>query len=186
MAEALQFDQASHAYTLGGRKLPSVTQVLSILDQYEGVPLAALEAAREFGTHVHLAVEIDIAGTLDEAALDPALAPYLAGWRKFRRETGAEILASEIRIHDPVLGYAGTADVLAVLRGARTTIDIKSGQVPRTVGPQTAAYAKPLESRARCCLQLLPNDYRLHRLTNPADWSVFVSCLNVWNWRNRK
>lgn len=185
MAEGLHFDSATHTYTLAGRRLPSVTQVLGVLDQYESVPLSALEAAREFGTHVHLAVELDIAGTLDEAALDPALAPYLEGWRKYRRDSGIRIIGSEQRIVDTVLGYAGTCDVVGEVRGQNVVIDIKSGAVPKSAGPQVAAYAQVLKIRRRCCLQLMPNDYRVHALTDPSDWPLFLSCLNIAKWREK-
>lgn len=191
MADTLQFDAGTHTYTLGGKVLPSVTQVLSILDQYEGVPAVVLERAREFGQHVHLAVELDIRRQLDEAALDPALRPYLAAWRKFHAECGFKVHRSEWQLMDRKLGYAGTLDLYGELNKRSAVIDIKSGIVPMTVGPQTAAYANALKAPEirrpfRYCLQLMPDDYRLHKLTDPADWSVFVSCLNVWKWRNRK
>ena len=184
MAE-LVFNADMHTYTLGGRVLPSVTQVLSVLDQYEGVPPSVLEAAREFGQHVHAACDLDNRGVLDEDALDPALAPYLAGWRKYRADSGLVIVESELRLHDARLGYAGTCDVLGELRGQQVVIDIKSGLVPKTVGAQCAAYAHALKVRRRYCVQLLPNDYRVHALTDASDFSLFISCLNITNWRLR-
>ncbi len=183
-AAELAFDAGTHTYTLGGRVLPSVTQVLSILDRFERVPPAMLDAAREFGTHVHMACDLDNRGVLDEASLDAALLPYLEGWRKFRRVSGAVILESELRVHHAGLAYAGTLDVLAHWKSRHCIIDIKSGQVPRTVGPQTAAYAHALtiQRPARYCVQLMPNDYRVHALTDPRDWSIFLSCLNLTKW----
>ena len=184
MAE-LVFNADTHTYTLGGRVLPSVTQALQVLDQYEGVPQRVLEAAREFGQHVHAACDLDNRGVLDEDALDPALAPYLAGWRKYRRDSGIKILASELQLHDARLGYAGTCDVLGEVLGRPSVIDIKSGLVPKTVGAQCAAYAHALKVRRRYCVQLLPNDYRVHALTDASDFSLFISCLNITNWRLR-
>ncbi len=185
-APLIELDEATHTYRVDGVVWPSVTQVLGLLDRFEGVPPAVLEAAREFGSHVHMACDLDNRGVLDEATLDPALRPYLDGWRKFRRESGITILASEHRIVDERLGYVGTCDVVGELNGQRAVIDIKSGAVPRTVGAQTAAYAHALGVRRRYCVQLLPNDYRATALKDPADWSVFVSCLNILNWRTRK
>lgn len=192
-AEQLHFDAASHTYRLRGRVLPSVTQVLQVLDQYEGVPPHVLEAAREFGVHVHLATELDDRGQLDEAALDPHLAPYLSGWRKFRRESGFTITGIEQRVVHAKLGYAGTLDRSAIdAKGRLAKIDIKSGMVPKSVGPQVAAYDEAdramgrwSQRAKRYCVQLMPDDYRLHVLDDPADWSVFLSCLNVHMWRTR-
>lgn len=192
MLPELKFDATTHRYTLGGKHLPSVTQVLQVLDQYEGVPLRVLEAAREFGVHVHLACELDDRGTLDEAALDRRLAPYLAGWRKFRRDTGFAPTHIEERIVHRQLGYAGTLDRLGTLRGRPALVDIKSGMKPKSVGAQTAAYAEAFvltagakRRPARYCVQLSEGDYRLHVLDDPADWPLFVSCLNVNRWRER-
>ena len=57
MAE-LAFNAESHTYTLDGRALPSVTQVLDPLNELDGVPRDVLAAATEFGTHVHLACDL--------------------------------------------------------------------------------------------------------------------------------
>lgn len=190
MAEIV-FDEARHEYLVGGRPVPSVTQVLGILQDFGAVPADVLDAAAEFGTHVHQACALDNAGTLDEADLDPALAPYLEQWRRFLAESGAAVLASEMRVFHSGLRYAGTLDVLALWRGQRCIIDIKTGQVPRTVGAQTEAYRMAYQSqecgevpRRRYCVQLTADDYKVHPLTDPADWSIFQSCLNVWRFRN--
>lgn len=185
MGPLIELDEATHTYRVDGVVWPSVTQVLALLDRFERVPPAVLEAAREFGTHVHMACDLDNRGVLDEASLDAALLPYLEGWRKFRRDSGAVILESEHRIIDERLRYVGTCDVLAEWKGRRCIIDIKSGQVPRTVGAQCAAYAHALGVRLRYCVQLMPNDYRVHALTDPSDWSIFLSCLNLTKWSIR-
>jgi hypothetical protein len=130
---------------------------------------------------------------LNEAALDPPLAPYLAAWRKFRRETGFTPIAIEQRVVHTALQFAGTLDRRGTLRRRFVQIDIKSGLVPKSVGAQTAAYdeARRFQTREhardlRYCAQLLPTgDYRLHALTDPADWPLFLSCLNVHQWRTR-
>jgi hypothetical protein len=188
--EALRFDAEQHRYFVGERELPSVTTVLRMLDRFERVPPAVLEAAREFGQHVHLACELDNQGVLDEDSLDIALLPYLQGWRRFRAESGFVILGSEQRVVHHKLGYAGTLDVIGTLCiGALAVLDIKSGILPRTVGYQTAAYAEAYGAQhgkkpmRRYCLQLnpeFPNGYKLHRLTKTTDYNMFVSCLNVW------
>jgi hypothetical protein len=185
------FNEALHEYRVGGRLVPSVTQVLGILQDFGGVNADVLARAAEFGTHVHQACALANAGTIDEAALDPSLAPYLAQWRRFLSESGAEILASELRVFHRGLRYAGTLDALALWKGQRCIIDIKTGQMPRTVGAQTEAYRMAYQSqecgevpRRRYCVQLTEDAYKVHALTDPADWSLFQSCLNIWRFRN--
>ncbi len=188
----LSFDEASHTYRLGGVIVPSVTQVLKILDDsFDRVPLDVLEAAREFGQHVHKAVELDSTGQLDEDSLDPALAEYVAGWRKFLKDRKATVIASEVRVASRRLRYAGTLDAIIETNGVEILVDIKSGAVPSSVGPQTAAYEfaaresdrfpNPLH---RMCVQLMPNDFKATVLRDRGDWNAFVSALNVYRWRN--
>ena len=190
----LAFNEERHEYRLGGQRLPSVTEVLDPINELDGIPRDVLRAAADFGTHVHIACELHDAGTLDRDQLDPALEPYLQAWEKFLADTGAKVLANEERVCHPI-GYAGTLDRVIELRGKRHVADLKtSAAVPRTVGPQTAAYREAwLQCRKRdlClsviryCVHLKPDGtFRLHKLTDPSDWSIFVSALNIWRWRN--
>jgi hypothetical protein len=190
LAADLQFDEATHRYTVGGVRFPSVTEVLDPLLELDGVPKAVLKAAAEFGTHVHMACDLFDKGVLDEPALDPHLAPYLAAWKIFLRDTGAVVDATEVRVVHAKLRYAGTFDkgIHWKKRGRTRTalLDIKSGEVPRTVGPQTAAYAEahPFKFDERYVLQLRGDaTYRLAPLTESTDWSIFLSALNLHRWR---
>lgn len=190
MAE-LAFDAARHEYRFAGRVVPSVTQVLGILSDFGAVPAEVLARAAEFGAHVHQACALWNAGRLDEDSLDPALAPYLAQWQRFVAESGAEIRDSELPVYHRGLQYAGTLDVLAEWRNGLCIIDIKTGAVPRTVGAQTEAYRRAYESqecgvvpRRRYCVQLTADAYKVHALTDPSDWALFTSCLNIWRFRN--
>ena len=186
------FDEARHEYRVGGRVVPSVTQVLSVITDFGGVSADVLARAAEFGTHVHQAVDLDSKGLLDEESLDPALAPYLAAWRTFLADAGATVLASEVRVYHPGQHYAGTLDALLRIRNKVAVVDVKTGVVPRTVGPQLAAYETAYSAsdehehaiRRRLCVQLTGDGYRVHECKNPADWSVFQSCLNVWRFKN--
>lgn len=189
MAE-LAYDEARHEYRVGGRIVPSVTQVLGILNDFRGVPTEVLERSAEFGRHVHLAVDLMLRGVLDWDSLDAALLPYVNGARRFVEESGLAVIASEMRVYHKALRFAGTLDLLAEWKGLRSVFDFKTGQIPRTVGPQTSAYAlahdhmESLPVKRRYCVQLLPHDYRVHPLTDPADRSIFQSCLNIWRFRN--
>lgn len=183
----LTFDAGTHVYRYDGRVVPSVTQVLSVLtaNDFTYVDAERLAAARQLGTHVHAAIDLYNRGELNEATLDPELAPYVFQWRKFLRETGWVVTASEQRVYHPTLKYAGSIDA-GIWQDAPWVLDIKTGLVPRTVGPQTAAYQhamKPKPKR-RLCLQLGRDCYRLRECKNPADFSIFTSCLNIWRYLN--
>lgn len=188
----LELHAETHTYTRDGKVLPSVTEVLALITDFSKVNPAVLEAAREFGEHVHQAINFYNRGALDQEALDPELLPYVLGWQKFLEESGAVVIASEQPVAHPTLGYAGTPD-LVLSWGKRVVIpDIKAtATVPATVGPQTAAYAQAYAATYSCrppqryCIHLTPNQYRSHVRVESSDWSIFLSCLNIFQWRKR-
>lgn len=195
MSNNLHFDPVHHVYTLAGRVVPSVTQALKVLECFEGIPPDVLEAARIRGQHVHAACDLIDRDQLDWQSLDPALLPYMEGYRNWLTDSDVTITASELRVANTINGYAGTLDRLAALKNAEALIDVKATAVlPVTVGPQTAAYANAYavesgrKAPRRYCLHLSPahrRGYKFTALTDPSDWSVFLSCLNVWKFRNK-
>lgn len=182
--EALHFDEAAHRYTYDGRELVSVTQALSdsgFIDTRWFNEEAALR-----GTYVHAAVQLHHEGELDEASLDAIVRPFYEAYLRFRAESGFTVTASEERVCDPALGYAGTLDLRGQFPpwGAPRTdvIDIKTGAVPPWVGYQTAAYARlvPGPIRRRWALHLRADGtYRLEPLTKPTDERIFLAALTV-------
>ncbi len=200
MSSELTFEASSHTYTLEGRRLPSVTQVLeAALHEMAEIPEHLVKAAGEFGQHVHAACDLLDRNELDHEALDARLVPYVGAYSQFLLESRALVLASELRVHHPKLGYAGTLDrkVLFPDRAGHykrlpSVLDLKSASVvPRSVGPQTAAYREADRASGnqvddiRYCLHLRADGtYRLHRLEGPTDFVIFQSCLNVWSFKN--
>lgn len=189
----LEFNAQQHAYWIDGVRVPSVTQVVSVLDDFSGIPAATLEAARIFGGHVHDAIALDIRGVLNWQKLARVLVPYLEAWRRFLKDSGMVITASELRVAHAKLGYAGKLDAKGLLSRAPSIVDVKSGEMPRSVGPQTAGYEAALAAaygikvRRRYCLQLNPAfacGYKLHPLEDRTDWPNFLSALNVWKFRH--
>lgn len=186
-AADLQFDAATHTYRVAGERWPSVTQVLDQLDVLARIPQHLLDAAAAFGTAVHDACHLDDLGILNWELLDPHLKPYVQGWRKFQLDTGAKIVAAEQMVVHRRLRYCGKLDRRCRISGVDELVEIKSTAVmPETVGAQTAAYVEALgmPKLRRRAVQLLPDGtYRSQVLKSPADWNLFLSCLNVHQWR---
>jgi hypothetical protein len=189
MQAELTFHVESHTYRYGGRVVPSVTQVLRPIDNFDRVDPELLERARRFGSHAHQATDLFDRGELDEDSLDPGLSPHLAGYKLFLFETGFVVTHSEQQIYNPRQKYAGTLDKRGTWKGTTWLLDLKSGAIPRGVGLQTAGYQMACPDhdrpRKRLCLQLLPNNYKLIACDEPSDWSYFVSFLNTYRFMNR-
>ena len=193
----LAFDPVAHAYTLGERRLPSVTQILADVGVADFSAPHFTEEVLQRGSRVHQAIALDVEEVLDDETLDAELVPYVTAWRRFLSESGATIEHWERPVCDPEQGYAGTLDGIVVLPtpGAvtrRTVLDIKRSLYP-SVGPQVSAYARCARALYdhqvifnRAAL-VLPGDgsYRLHMLTDATDEHTFLAALRVFHWRRR-
>jgi hypothetical protein len=189
----IEFDEPSHTYTVDGREFPSVTHILEPYTGLEFVDRELLRKAAEFGNHVHLACHLYDRGELDEDTLDPELVPYLDGWKHFLDDSGAIVILSEYRVASRKHGYAGTFDKMLFWGKSNRMVDIKSGSVlPKTVGPQTAAYVEAYAEencriRDRYCIHLPgAGKYKSHRLTDARDWNIFKAALVMHNWYQRR
>jgi hypothetical protein len=202
---AFTFDEDAHEYRLDGVRLPSVTQLINgagIGPDFSMVPRDALEAARAFGVAVHTACELDDLGELDDAGTDARVMGCVEAWRRFKRETEAEILATEQRLYHKTLRYAGTLDGLARLTLAGDArglwlLDRKTGSEPHaSYGVQLSAYEQLLRGQpgadfaamGRATVHLDESGrYRFHRFTNHSDAACFMACLalNTWKEQNK-
>lgn len=184
---------ADHVYHREGVRVPGVTQCLEPLQFLDGIPWETIRAAGELGQHVHQACDLHDRGELDWNTLDTHLVPYVSAWAKLLADSGAIVVSSEQLVYHSKLKYAGTLDSrIAFPRSvAPHVLDRKTSAVVHpTVGPQTAAYCAAAQamglqvSTVRYCAHLKPDGtYRLIKLTDPADMSMFISALNICNWR---
>lgn len=185
----LTFDADTHTYRWCGKVVPSVTQILDRFTDLSMIPRDVLERKRQIGTAVHAAIELDVAGDLDESSIDESCAGYFKGWRKFRAESGFVATASEQMLYSKKYGYAGTIDLVGSLpKVEKALIDAKTTtMLYPTVGPQTAAYSElaNCQKAKRFALQLTPDGtYFLEPLSDRNDWNVFAAALVLHKWRS--
>lgn len=195
-----RFDEPSHTYTLGEQVLPSVTQVLKLVsDDFSMVAPAVLERARLRGVAVHRCVQLDINDDLVEESVVPAIAGYLAAWRKFRTECqikAADFGEPERPLFHPSLRFAGTPDVPLFFGGKWAVLDIKTAeQASPSWALQTAAYLELINANTkkgehliedRYSLRLRENGtYKLDQFKDRGDWTVFLSALTIANWKRK-
>jgi hypothetical protein len=188
----LTFDAPSHTYHYDKRHAPGVTTVLRPYNDLEHVDPDLLRAAAEFGNHVHEAVDLFNRDALDYASVTDPVAAYLVGWEMFLDESGFVVTASEERVYHPRLGYAGCLDVIGNFpkHASPALVDVKTSvAVPRTVGPQTAAYveayaaSKSRRRLRRYCVHIGPSKYNLVPLTDPRDFDIFKAALTLHKWQ---
>jgi len=189
----LEFIPETHTYLWEGQKVPSVTQVIE-----DACPFpwhdANVERAAEFGRVLHKTTQLHDLGELD--TYDPALGPWMKAWKRYlmdleNRRHGLLVVdiksgafskswypqmaayenlyreaekscepIIEKRYYSKIYGYAGTVDRIYQPKMKRGT--------------------------EREAVQLLKTgDYKIYASPNTwqADFNVFVSMLNVYNWK---
>jgi hypothetical protein len=184
---AVAFDERTHTYRVGGAIVPSVT---TILDAVLGDGFNHDPAAAEFGNHVHKAVALYLRGRLNWNELDPALVPYVHAAAACIRDNDITVIDVERIVSSIAPRYCGTLDLYGHLRGRHSAVlDWKTGGRAPYVGSQLAAYAHGHKvPNARRYAVVLAGDgtYAMHECTDPADWSLFVSALNIYQWKAKR
>lgn len=192
----LHFSEGDHAYTLGERRLVSVTQALAMTGVADFSSPWFTDAVKARGTFLHEAIALDVEGDLDDESLDPELRGGVEGWRKFVADTGAVVEHWETMLCDPAAGIAGRMDgVIRLLeangRTVRMLIDIKRALYP-SAAIQLAAYVdmaarlydQPVHFQ-RAALVLPGNgSYRLHTFTDALDRATWHAVLRIVQWKN--
>lgn len=127
------FDAVTHTYTINGRRVPSVTQVLGdLIPGWMADPWYL-----ERGTQVHAAAAFIAKGIEFDA--DPQIAGQVAALRRFFAEVKPGVLGVEGRVYSDELQYAGTFDLLADIGNKTVLVDFKASATT-AVPYQLAAY----------------------------------------------
>lgn len=193
MTSRLQFDAETHTYRLGDVVLPSVSDIIRPLTNLGGIPKGTLEFARDRGTAVHRACELlDLEelglDELDRSTLDDRILPYLSGYEKFRKDYKVEWTAIEEPEYSPLMLFAGTPDRRGVWRDkTEIIIDIKAtAKLSPIVQVQLSGYdLMSIKKVEELWSVRLLNDGGYVRTVHPAAHSTFISCLNIFRWRQK-
>ena len=202
MIAGLQFDPATHTYTLDGQAVPSVTGILraSGLIDFSHVPPDVLERARIRGTVVHQAIHYYNERDLDVAqfcAEFPDYAGYLRAWLTFTEARHFQPAFNEYRVASRRHGLAGTIDCLGVLEHHGALLDFATGRPEDAAKDlQTAAYhglahewaetdpalgdflSRYVVRRYAVALRR-DGTFSVSAYTDPGDWRSFLSLLEA-------
>lgn len=144
--EGLTFDEDTHIYRVDGIEVPSVSAVMRPLSnaKYDGISSRTLEKAAAKGTSVHNGIENYIKFGIEDVPEEHQgyFQAFLDWWKQYN----PVVVASEVRLFNNQLGYAGTADLIAYVEDALTLIDYKSTYTvsEMTCGVQLEAYDRAL------------------------------------------
>lgn len=186
------FDPVLHEYRVDGERYASVSEIISPLVDLTMVPEERLNFARDRGTAVHKACELDDKGDLDESSVDQEhVLPYLKAWRLFKREHKPAFELIEETLWDDASRIAGTPDRFMRIRRLRITADLKSvAQMKPVIGVQLSGYQRLglLERRwvtdERWGIQLR-KDGTYAIVKYPDETPMFVSLVNLHNWSKK-
>lgn len=160
-------------------------RVTSILKAAGLIDVAFMtEWDRDRGTATHECARLLLEGTLDRASVDPAVAPRLAQFERFMADAQPDIEAVELEVYHDALRYAGRLDLLAVIAGRSSVVDIKGPTRAAWQGLQVAAYQHAISGGpvpARYTLHLSDTEYRLVQHTDRNDWPRFVAALRSYH-----
>lgn len=115
----IEFTPETHTYTVDGKVMPSVSDIIAPLSDFSDISPATLEYAAARGIAVHSACEqLDYGIDLENIEeLDPETAPYVGAYINWKRDFQIEVLHSEYMVHDSKYEFCGTVDRICRLYG---------------------------------------------------------------------
>lgn len=173
-------------------KLISVTSALSPFVRFDGVPAETLRLAAERGQRIHAAAAAKLTGTFLVSPLPPEEAGYWESLSDWIDSMVEHVYDVEPELVDERLGFVGHPDLICKVNGRHYVVDWKTPQTPSpTWKIQLAAYCHLADANYRRHahtwhgMTVQPDrEGKLAKGTpyprNPADWAVFISCLNAY------
>lgn len=152
------------------------------IDLLKGTPWRERDKAASLGSRVHRLLEGDGTGA------SPEEQPFVDAWAAWLAATGTEIIAQEVPVVNTVMGYGGTADLIARANGKIGLLDIKTGstvadrdgQVYPEIRLQLAAYAAadvglPVAIEHAAVLHVRPEGVTVYKVDLTGALDVFAA-----------
>ena len=200
----LHFDRDTHTYTIGGKVLPSVTNIIASdpsLYSFGAVRPDILEAAAEKGSDIHDYLHLWEVGDSEEGSHYEPFEPYRKQWLRFVVEGVREVMTGAIDTmsEEPLChtghGFAGTPDRVYYNDKEITIVDIKTGGETKAHRIQPAAYAilalrqlRPTAPRfdgvRRVAVYLSADKpYKAVWHDDPTDFTAFMALRSLYLWK---
>jgi len=133
------------------RKHKNHTWQTELYEEAKSGPQDAMDIAANFGNDSHELIERlalrDIGKGQDIGNPAEQYIPIIEGFQAWFRDSGLQILASELMVYHAAYKYAGTIDLVCRHEGSAelVVIDVKTGGVFDEAAMQVSAYATALE-----------------------------------------
>lgn len=128
MKDKIEYDDATHEYKIGDKKVPSVTELATEFSKLNKEYFKAHPEYAARGTAVHQELQEYLEGTRTVESLSD-LAQEIAAYITPTKDARCEAI-----VYNTTLGYAGTADIIMV-KGTTvgSIVDIKTGRNRNTL-----------------------------------------------------
>ena len=184
---AYEFNEERHEYRIGGRVVPSVTQVLGDL-------LPGWKAAQWYldrGRAVHAAAKMIAEGVDFDS--DPQIDGQVTALRKFFREVKPIVIACEMPVYSVCNQYAGQLDLMTLKPGCAQlmVVDFKAsfsgGEVYQCSGYANAYDQMPDSTgcpvKWGCAVEIRDGQYRMSEIWDlrrfKAEWWALLATFNI-------
>ncbi len=184
-----QADEVKRIFTLNGRRIPSVSDVL----RDAGLsPKWSSEDAMTRGSYVHALCEYLDLGDYDQSEADRlGLAGYVESWRKTKIKENIEIVDIEKRRFNSTFGFCGKTDRIVMIGETAYDhiLDLKTGGHYDYIRIQLGAYAylqdNPPDAYGRCSVHLHEDGSAgdVEFYDDESDCEIFLSMLATTNTR---
>ncbi|MBU0279287.1 hypothetical protein [Gemella sp. zg-1178] len=150
----LEFQEANHSYTLGGKNLISVTQAIKLIlgEKYEGVAEEVLATAASYGTKIHELIErLEKGQALNYLDLSEKEMQTIEDYKRIKNFESKHV---EHRVHYKDL-YAGTIDGVGenIIYDIKTTASVEYDYITLQLSLYLMAYdEKNYDSYKAYCL----------------------------------
>lgn len=194
---SFSFDSEKHLYYLDEIRIPGVSEIIESvgLNDYSKISPAILEAAIKFGNAGHLMCKLWDLEILNVSILDPNLAPYLEGYKKFLDKYKPHIISEWIEkpAYSTKWRFGFTLDRVAIINNKSTIYDLKFvTTIQEATSVQLGGYkigfedCTKLKIKQRWGVQILPNDFNIEPYTDKRDEGIFLNALGVHNEKIRR
>lgn len=121
---SLRFDETTHTYYYNDKVVPNVSTILSktiFKSKYAGVEKHVLNAKAKWGSEVHSAIENNFYYGLDDLQYQKIME-----YEEIKEDNFIIIESQEEQVFNKDLYYCGTYDMVALVLGVKSMLDIKT------------------------------------------------------------